>query len=264
MFTFLFHKVRRAKSTAPVIKLIGLVLLLYPVPLQARFILNGVPENAPGTFSWINNNLTGWGGIDITLTNGYNAVSTFFDGVESHGDGNGAPIGIFAGGSPVQNSITGIYDLGQVFEVSTIELFQGPNNGWWGNLRIEIRISDSSSNWSSATSIGILIESGLWTYPPGSSAYIELQVNRDVRYVLVRATYYESNLLIDEMNINATGQLPPPPPPQDCREVWWQGFGITGDINHDCSIDLLDFAILANQFLQCNDPDNSACEQIWP
>ncbi len=38
---------------------------------------------------------------------------------------------------------------------------------------------------------------------------------------------------------------------------------LPGDLNHDCYIDLEDFAIFSNYWLQCTDPDNSNCDIYW-
>lgn len=43
--------------------------------------------------------------------------------------------------------------------------------------------------------------------------------------------------------------------PQDCQDAWRRGMGLPGDINRDCKIDLADFAILAQAWLACNDPE---------
>ena len=79
--------------------------------------------------------------------------------------------------------------------------------------------------------------------------------------------------------------------PADCMDIWNQGLGISGDLNHDCYvgiddvvllaydwlgdnpdydialgqsqgiIDLLDIAVIAQQWDQCNDPQNQDCQQ---
>lgn len=42
--------------------------------------------------------------------------------------------------------------------------------------------------------------------------------------------------------------------PATCQEVINAGLGYSGDINEDCTIDILDFAEMASQWLLCNDP----------
>ncbi len=45
----------------------------------------------------------------------------------------------------------------------------------------------------------------------------------------------------------------------DCQQVWDDGYGKAADINNDCHVDLEDFAKLASQWMQCNNPDQSKC-----
>ena len=49
-------------------------------------------------------------------------------------------------------------------------------------------------------------------------------------------------------------------PPASCQEVWNDGFGMDGDLNEDCYMDLLDFAIFAEDWFRCNDPCDPNCE----
>ena len=44
-----------------------------------------------------------------------------------------------------------------------------------------------------------------------------------------------------------------------CEEVLYFDQGISGDLNQDCRIDFGDRAILAIQWLRCNDPANTDC-----
>lgn|GEM_PF-1019598 len=48
--------------------------------------------------------------------------------------------------------------------------------------------------------------------------------------------------------------------PSSCYGVWQSGFGMEGDLNHDCYVDLIDFAELAGGWLRCNSPHDPACE----
>lgn len=48
--------------------------------------------------------------------------------------------------------------------------------------------------------------------------------------------------------------------PDDCEQVISTGFGIYGDINEDCYVDIADFAIIASKWLTCNDPTNPDCD----
>ncbi len=47
--------------------------------------------------------------------------------------------------------------------------------------------------------------------------------------------------------------------PVDCADVYARGFGYATDINEDCSVDLNDFALMAAEWLFCNDPLDAFC-----
>ncbi len=52
--------------------------------------------------------------------------------------------------------------------------------------------------------------------------------------------------------------------PTVCSEIHRQGLGLMGDVNHDCVVDLMDFAYLGENWLECNDPaDPINCIQNW-
>lgn len=53
------------------------------------------------------------------------------------------------------------------------------------------------------------------------------------------------------------------PIPTTCTEVWQLNYGLTADINHDCRVDLLDLALLAQSWLRCNDPQDDNCTPNW-
>ena len=48
-----------------------------------------------------------------------------------------------------------------------------------------------------------------------------------------------------------------------CRKIWEYGCGISSDLNCDCYVDFLDLAILANDWLRCNNPNDLNCEVTW-
>ncbi|HBG27893.1 MAG TPA: hypothetical protein DDX75_12460 [Phycisphaerales bacterium] len=48
-----------------------------------------------------------------------------------------------------------------------------------------------------------------------------------------------------------------------CNDVFAAGYGLPGDINEDCYIDLKDFAIIAYDWLACNIPDETNCIENW-
>lgn len=48
--------------------------------------------------------------------------------------------------------------------------------------------------------------------------------------------------------------------PDNCNEVGLLGWSLAGDIAQDCYVDLKDFALLANQWQKCNDPNDSGLD----
>ena len=45
----------------------------------------------------------------------------------------------------------------------------------------------------------------------------------------------------------------------DCNEVWQYEYGLSTDVNRNCRVDLPDFALLALDWLKCNDPNEANC-----
>ncbi len=43
--------------------------------------------------------------------------------------------------------------------------------------------------------------------------------------------------------------------PHNCAEMWDRGFGLAGDLNHDCKVNFADFAELALDWASCNEPN---------
>ncbi len=181
-----------------------MAVMLFVGSASASFYMNGEAVAAPGTFSWTSQDMTGWYGVDATAVTGDNVNSAMFDGNANCGDGDPAPISVPYWSSLVTNPLIGIYDLGQSYQVSTIELQQGSGNGWWGNLGGTVRVSDTSSDWSSASEVGSLSAGNGWTSPPGSSAFASFDVNASIRYVLISTSFSGGNQKLDEMNIYAT------------------------------------------------------------
>ncbi len=51
--------------------------------------------------------------------------------------------------------------------------------------------------------------------------------------------------------------------PSTCHGVWQAGMGLQADTNHDCKVDILDLADLAQHFLSCNNPTDINCNPTW-
>jgi hypothetical protein len=68
-------------------------------------------------------------------------------------------------------------------------------------------------------------------------------------------TIWNGALTAAEMLYLYQTQAPPPPPPT-CRDLTEY---LPTDFNHDCYINLEDFAFIVNNWLKCNDPENPQC-----
>jgi len=51
--------------------------------------------------------------------------------------------------------------------------------------------------------------------------------------------------------------------PINCADAIQQGYGIAGDLNGDCYVDLSDFSIFAGEWLKCIEPNDPACSHPW-
>lgn len=48
----------------------------------------------------------------------------------------------------------------------------------------------------------------------------------------------------------------------NCSDVWRLGYGYSSDVNKDCKVNLLDIAVVAQDWLKCNDPNDINCNEI--
>ena len=182
---------------------VALAMLSWCGTAQAVFFMNSTATTAPGTYSWAGQDMTTWMGVDAVAVSGSNSSSAMFDGNANCSDGNTSPIAVFAYTSPTTNPAIGVYDLGGSYNVASIEVLKGAGNGWWGNLGATLKVSNSSSDWATATPIGSLANAGHWSSPPGVAVSASFNVNANIRYVLFQANYDQSSLKLDEMNIYA-------------------------------------------------------------
>jgi len=50
---------------------------------------------------------------------------------------------------------------------------------------------------------------------------------------------------------------------QTCQDILLQGGAMPQDLNKDCEINLLDFAIFQQDWMRCFDPTNNSCDNTW-
>ena len=53
------------------------------------------------------------------------------------------------------------------------------------------------------------------------------------------------------------------PGPRNCAEVYQAGLGVPTDLNQDCRVNLVDFALIANDWPRCNNPEDENCENPY-
>ncbi len=85
--------------------------------------------------------------------------------------------------------------------------------------------------------------------------------------MLINANTYDLSLGAGVTNLtenNNLADLVQLSPPANCNEVIQGGFRLAGDLNNNCRIDLSDIAILAADWLQCNNPLDIDCSANWP
>ena len=51
--------------------------------------------------------------------------------------------------------------------------------------------------------------------------------------------------------------------PETCVEALRKGYDLSGDVNKDCYVNLVDYAMIAEDWMECNDPENDNCLGNW-
>ena len=51
--------------------------------------------------------------------------------------------------------------------------------------------------------------------------------------------------------------------PENCLEVQDMNYGLSADLDNDCRVDFRDFALIAEKWSQCNEPDKPECLENW-
>ncbi|MBN1435836.1 MAG: exo-alpha-sialidase [Sedimentisphaerales bacterium] len=78
-------------------------------------------------------------------------------------------------------------------------------------------------------------------------------------YVELTGLTWSEHQYFDNLTVTHT----PPAIPTTCAEAIAAGYGLAGDFNDDCRINLLDLAMLAENWLRCIDPTDNSCERPW-
>jgi len=130
-----------------------------------------------------------------------------------------------------------------------------PTNTW---MKVVTVLDEIGQTWSfeitnAQTAALIYAKTGLAFYTPDFKMdkvrlYVQSVLSNDGTYNMIDAMAVESLPTVS-------------PTPQDCREVKYRGQLLSADINADCTVDLGDFAMLSQSWLNCNDPENSNCLQ---
>ena len=62
---------------------------------------------------------------------------------------------------------------------------------------------------------------------------------------------------LDDLQVN------PEPSTLICQDMIDDGYGVPSDLNSDCSVNLIDWAMFIEDWNRCNNPDDIACEETW-
>jgi hypothetical protein len=170
---------------------------------QGAFVVNGTVQTAPGTYSWGSPTaLAYWTGYDATHPSGNIADDKMFDNVRDYWNPNvdGALACNALTWAPIEPLI-GIYNFGSAYHVTSIELFQGPNNTWWSNPQVDV---STSADGISYNFVGTVAAGANWG-GTSDTMYRLFNVNADAQYVKVVVNYpgYVNDAL-DEVNVNVT------------------------------------------------------------
>jgi hypothetical protein len=94
------------------------------------------------------------------------------------------------------------------------------------------------------------VKTGGWI----TAAYeIKLHPNPAAETIGLRFDGYPAN--VDQVVIDTLCTKP-----ANCTEVWELGLGMQMDFNHDCYVNMLDFAEFAEVWLVCNNPEDANCD----
>lgn len=118
------------------------------------------------------------------------------------------------------------------------EMVVGPESGGSFDVTLTVYDLDGTQRGDSAT---------LNTMTPTGDMYWFVGDNRTLDYVF-------------RVEI---GQNLDPIGPENCQEVTWGDLAMEYDLNQDCYVELMDFALLTEQWQACIEPTDDTCDHPW-
>jgi hypothetical protein len=163
-----------------------------------------------------------------------------------------------------------VFDLGKPFKINKVELrtwgLVNGNPGLNGVSEMTVRASVDNKSITQGLSLWNLIGTRSTfdiNYIPNYLSKLDPQTNAIIsvpgRYVWFEIHGLNHQVQVAELAIwgEFLGY------PETCLDVWEFGLGDLGDINKDCRVDFQDFAQLALNWLECNNPGDSNCVIVY-
>lgn len=178
-------------------------------------------------------------------------------------------------GGTVQGSHWIRYDFDQSYELAQMWIWNYNELNWPTNGMKDVTIQYSNVaepnepyEWQTAFVGTIPMATGGGLYP----SPVDLKVNfggAAARHVVITAvsdinknwTYNDPNgIYLETVGLSEVRFFTVP---QNCAEAIADGYDSAADANLDCYVDLRDFALLSQDWLQCMDPVDTACLHPW-
>ena len=105
----------------------------------------------------------------------------------------------------------------------------------------------------------------VWSQESPESPIVELSAtdSEDVQATFTELGVYKFRLTINDgfygMDDSIYKEITITVNQANCERVIADGLSLVGDVNGDCRVDLWDFALIANDWLKCNDPEDPTC-----
>ena len=179
------------------------------------------------------------------------------------------------GGNPRGGTVTGShwvqFDLSQPYELDYLEIWNynaPPSTKGINRATIQASLTGSTNpaDWSTVYDSAIPQAAAYAAAPSPIDLTVDLnQIN--ARYLVFTADDWpthnynpnqDGDVGLSEVRFYAWTS------PATCAEALDRGYGYLTDFNHDCHVNLADFAVIADAWLWCIDPADETCLQPWP
>ena len=219
-------------------------------------------------------------GVSATASSDSAAAARLVDGSGMSGglhDNNSANMwfGTNYGANPHGGTVAGSYwielDLGQVYYVSDMRIWNynvaGLVNRGAKGITVEYSMvgGTSSANWTTGYTGAVPQAQAQGSGPSTVDRVIDF-AGIQARYIVLTVAEYPNQNYYASYAIEAglsEVQFYEYLGPEDCADAIVEGYGKKADLNSDCYLDLLDFAIIMKGWLTCMDPTDENCDHPW-